>query len=133
MALASRNLSAWGLTDRFSVEQADIRGLEGELTGPWDLVLLFQNIYYFPVAERPGILARLRTLAPGGRVVVATTVAGTGDAFAAHLDLVLRSIVGNHPLPTSPELHEALRAAGFASVEERQLAPRQPLRAFLAG
>jgi 4-hydroxy-2,2'-bipyrrole-5-carbaldehyde O-methyltransferase len=135
VALATRNLSGWELTDRFSVTQADVRGLPelaAELAGPWDLVLLFQNIYYFPAIERPGILARLRTLAPRGRVVVATTVAGTGDAFAAHLDLVLRSTVGNHPLPTIPELHEALRAAGFAMVEERRLAPRQPLRAFVA-
>lgn len=94
-------------------------------------MLLFQNIYYFPVVERPGILGRLRSLAPSGRVVVATAVAGTGDPFAAHLDLVLRSTVGNYPLPTVSELREALSAAGFATVEERQLAPRQPLRAFV--
>jgi SAM-dependent methyltransferase len=130
--LAAGNLAAWGLSDRFATRQADLCHLPGDLAGPWDLVLLFQNIYYFPPAERPGLLEALRSLAPDGAVVVATAVAGTGDPAAAHLDVVLRSTEGNTPLPSAAEMHRDLAAAGFTSIDERRLAPLQPLRAFVA-
>ena len=130
--LARRNLDAWGLAGRFRAEHGDVRHLGDDMAGPWDLVLLFQNIYYFPVAERPELLRRLRSLAPAGVVVIATAVAGTGDPAAAHLDVVLRSTAGNTPLPTVAELRTDLAGAGFATVTARRLAPRQPLRAFVA-
>ena len=130
--LARRNLATWGLDGRFAAHRADVRSLPDDLAGPWDLVLLMQNIYYFDGDGRTGLLRALRELAPAGTVVVATAVAGTGDPAAAHLDLVLRSTVGNTPLPTVPELRADLAAAGFASVEARRLAPWQPLRAFVA-
>ncbi len=130
--LARRNLAAWGLAQRFALHRADVQDLPVELAGPWDLVLLMQNIYYFDDDHRPGLLRAVRALAPGGAVVVATAVAGTGDPAAAHLDVVLRSTVGNTPLPTVESLHADLVAAGFPSVQERRLAPLQPLRAFVA-
>ena len=132
VALARRHLAEWGLDTRFRVEVADLRCLPPDLTGPWDLVLALQNIYYFAPGDQPALLARLRELAPGGTVVLGTAVAGTGDPAAAHLDVVLRSTVGSVGLPTSEELVAALAAAGFAQIEERRLAPWQPLRGFIA-
>jgi 4-hydroxy-2,2'-bipyrrole-5-carbaldehyde O-methyltransferase len=130
--LAGRNLRAWGLADRFSVRTADVRVPPADLAGPWDLVLLMQNVYYFAGDDRTALLGRLRDLAPSGAVVVATAVRGTGDPAAAHLDVVLRSTAGNTPLPTVDELRADLGAAGFTSVEVRRLAPFQPLRALVA-
>ena len=131
--LARRNLAAWHLDRRFTVEVADIRSLPPHLSGgPWDLVLALQNVYYFGPSDRVGALARLRALAPGGTVALATAVAGTGDPAAAHLDVVLRSTLGSVGLPTPAEMREALAEAGFATVEERRLAPGQPLRGFVA-
>jgi len=132
VALARRHLAEWGLDTRFRVEVADLRCLPPDLTGPWDLVLALQNIYYFAPGDQPALLARLRELAPGGTVVLGTAVAGTGDPAAAHLDVVLRSTVGSVGLPTSQELVAALADAGFAQIEERRLAPWQPLRGFIA-
>jgi 4-hydroxy-2,2'-bipyrrole-5-carbaldehyde O-methyltransferase len=132
VSLARRNLTAWGLAGRFPVHQADVRDLPDDLDGPWDLVLLFQNIYYFAPADRPAVLAGLRRLAPDGALVVGTAVRGTGDPAAAHLDLVLRSTAGSVGLPTAAEMRDALDAAGFAAVDERRLAPLQPLRGFVA-
>jgi 4-hydroxy-2,2'-bipyrrole-5-carbaldehyde O-methyltransferase len=132
VALARRRLTGWGLDARFRVEVADLRCLPPELIGPWDLVLALQNIYYFAPGDQPALLARLRELAPGGTVVLGTAVAGTGDPAAAHLDVVLRSTAGSVGLPTSGEMVSALGAAGFAHVEERHLAPWQPLRGFVA-
>ena len=91
-----------------------------------------QNIYYFDHEHRAGLLRAIRGLAPDGTVVVATAVAGTGDPAAAHLDVVLRSTAGNTPLPTVDGLRADLTAAGFATIEDRRLAPRQPLRALVA-
>jgi SAM-dependent methyltransferase len=130
--LAGSNLATWGLAERFAARQADVCDLPPDLAGPWDLVLLFQNIYYFSPTERPGLLGALRALAPDGAVVVATAVAGTGDPAAAHLDVVLRSTVGNTPLPTVAEVRGDLTSAGFTSIDERRLVPFQPLRAFVA-
>lgn len=130
--LAARNLEAWGLGDRFAVHLGDVRRPPHEVAGPWDLVLLLQNVYYFAGADRAALLRRVRALAPSGAVVVATAVRGTGDAAAAHLDLVLRSTAGNTPLPTVDELRTDLAAAGFAAVDVRRLAPFQPLRALVA-
>lgn len=130
--LARRNLQTWGLASRFEVKQADLRSLPPELEGPWDMILLFQNLYYFAPDERHTVLTRLRNLAPNGVLAVATAVADSGDAIARHLDLVLRSTIGNYPLSTTAEIGNELRSAGFATLDQRRLAPRQPLRAFIA-
>ena len=132
VALARRNLSAWGVGDRFAVHEGDVRRPPSGLAGPWDLVLLMQNIYYFAGDDRIDVLARVRALAPDGAVLVATAVAGTGDPVAAHLDLVLRSTAGITGLPTVDDLRTDLVAAGFGTVDERRLAPWQPLRALVA-
>ena len=131
-ALARRNLAGWSLDGRFAIHVGDVRAPPAALAGPWDLVLAMQNIYYFAGADRLDVLTRLRHLAPGGSVVIATAVAGTGDPAAAHLDVVLRSTAGNTGLPTVDELHADLTAAGFTSIDERRLAPFQPLRAVVA-
>ena len=136
VAQAARNLDTWGLADRFAVRRADVRlpagDRDAELAGPWDLVLLMQNIYYFAGDERADLLRRLRELAPHGAVIVATAVRGTGDPAAAHLDVVLRSTAGTTPLPTVHELQTEVAAAGFTTVDVRRLAPFQPFRAIVA-
>lgn len=130
--LARRNLAAWGLADRIIVHHADVRRLPPDLDRSWDLVLLFNNIYYFHGDDRAQILIRLRELVPKGAVAVATAVADDRNIMASHLDLVLRSTAGNFPLPTAAEIREGLRAAGFTNIEQRKLAPGQPVRAFVA-
>jgi SAM-dependent methyltransferase len=130
--LAERNLAGWALADRFAIHVGDVRDLPDELAGPWDLVMALQNIYYFDGPDRLDVLGHLRRLAAGGAVVIATAVAGTGDPAAAHLDAVLRSTVGNTGLPTVDELRDDLTTAGFGTVDERHLAPFQPMRAVVA-
>jgi SAM-dependent methyltransferase len=133
VALARDNLAGWGLGERFAVHEADVRHLPEALAGPWDLVLLLQNVYYFDGDDRTELLRGLRRLAgDGGAVLVATAVPDTRDPVAAHLDVVLRSTAGNTPLPTVGELRADLAAAGFTDIEDHRLAPLQPLRAVLA-
>jgi 4-hydroxy-2,2'-bipyrrole-5-carbaldehyde O-methyltransferase len=67
VGLARQRLADAGLAGRFDVRHADIRTLQLPAAS-FDLVLLFQNIYYFAEGERPGLLGRLHgLLAPAGR------------------------------------------------------------------
>src|SRR3954454_2040697 len=116
-ALARRTLSERGLADRASVEEVDIgkalaAGRPGALTDRIDLALLANSIYYVPVDERVELLrAVTRLLAPGGALVVVTTVAGP-QLFSRHLDLELRAQEGRMELPAVDALLAQLRDAG---------------------
>ncbi|MDD3655078.1 MAG: class I SAM-dependent methyltransferase, partial [Desulfotomaculaceae bacterium] len=54
--LADANLADWGIDDRFKVIKADIRHPLPELAGPFDVILLLNNIFYFTPAERSALL-----------------------------------------------------------------------------
>lgn len=123
LAGARENLGRWRLAHRVWVEQADLDALPSHLTEPWDLVLLASNIYYWPPSERAGVLARLRGLTGGAGTVLALTTVPARPAISRHLDLALRVTEGCSRLPTADELRADATAAGFASVEVRELVP----------
>jgi 4-hydroxy-2,2'-bipyrrole-5-carbaldehyde O-methyltransferase len=113
------------------VRHADIRTVALP-AGSFDLVLLFQNLYYFAEAERPDLLRRLRgLLAPGGALVVASLFAGRSLA-AAHYDVLFRATAGCAPLPRRQQLDRQLHEAGFTSTRWVQLVPRESFHAVLA-
>lgn len=132
VARAARgNLSGWGLADRFEVIAGDIRGAPlGDAS--YDLVTLFNNVYYFEPAERPALFARLASLlAAGGTLAVATLVRHPG-LDARELDLVLRSTRGCTALPDRAELAGQLRASGFSDVRVSVLTPGGSLVGLVA-
>ena len=78
IAKTSERLVEWGLAPRFRVRYADIRQTCAETTGPFDLITLYNNIYYFPETERVRLLVSLRErLKPGGKLAVVSLFAGT--------------------------------------------------------
>jgi SAM-dependent methyltransferase len=117
-ALARRTLRERGLADRAGVEVLDIRqaiaaGLPGALADGIDLALLANSIYYAPLDERVELLRAVAgLLAPGGALVLVTTVAGP-QLFSRHLDLVLRAQEGRMELPVVDVLLGQLREAGL--------------------
>jgi SAM-dependent methyltransferase len=127
-ALARRTLAERGLADRAVVEAVDIRealaaGDPGALPDRVDLALLANVLYYVPVDERVDLLrAVARLLAPGGALVVVTTVAGP-QLFSRHLDLLLRAQEGRMELPAVDVLQEQLRAAGLHPDPPERLGP----------
>jgi SAM-dependent methyltransferase len=129
--LARQRLADAGLAERFPVRHADAR--TAELPAAWfDLVLLFQNIYYSAENDRPDLLHRLHgLLAPGGTLVVASLFAGRSLA-AAHYDLLFRATAGCGPLPGRQGLERQLRDAGFTSTRWVQLIPLQSFHAVVA-
>ena len=127
-ALARRTLAERGLADRASIEAVDIQELLGAgraaaLTDGIELALLANVIYYLPVDERVELLrAVARLLAPGGALVVVTTVAGP-QLFSRHLDLVLRAQDGRMELPAVDVLLGQLHEAGLQPGPPERIGP----------
>ncbi|MGA9492791.1 MAG: class I SAM-dependent methyltransferase [Mycobacterium sp.] len=121
--LAGANFTAWGLADRCTALHADIRQPNlARLDGPFDMITLHNNVYYFSATERAQLFADLRRrLTPGGRLVVTSVFAGK-ELAAAEFDLVLRATAGCWPLPERAELFDELRHAGFSDIEFHRLA-----------
>jgi len=127
---ARANLRAWGLADRATIEAADVRACPANPS--FDVATLHNNIYYFPVAERPQLLAHVRGfLRPGGRLLITTACHG-GPPEADMLNVWAALTDGCGQLPAVGELEQQLRAAGYASVRSRRLVPRQVYYAFVA-
>ena len=128
-ALAGENMARWGLNSRVTVEVGDIRGRAPGAA--FDLATLHQNIYYFPVAERPALLRHVRGfLKPGGRLLLTSECRG-GSAAAAVLDLWGAMTAGGGRLPKPGELLAQLEVAGFGSTTARSLIPGESFYAFV--
>lgn len=129
-AAARENLARWGLAGRAAVEVGDVR--KAVLGGDFDLATLHNNIYYFPVSEREGVLRRVRSLLrPGGGLLLTTGCQGGSLAMEA-LNVWAAATAGCGRLPTPEEMVEQIRAAGFASATGRRLVPGESYYAFTA-
>ena len=129
---ARANLGEWGGGDRFHLLVADARQPPAELDGPFDLITLYNNIYYFTPEERPPLLRRFRSwLAPGGSLVLVTVMRSSTPA-AADLDLALRCTQGCTGLPALDEVRAVLKESGFASVRTVKLMPGEAFFGLVA-
>jgi SAM-dependent methyltransferase len=131
VALTRGTLERWQLGNRATVLQADVRAAvadrPAELRDPFDLALLANVLYYLPPVERVPLLRDVAALlAPGGRLLVVTTVAEP-VLFSRHFDLLLRAQEGELQLSDADVLAEQLRHAGLVDVGVRRLVPGQPL------
>lgn len=117
---------------RLEVRAGDMR--TDDLGGPYTLVLLSNVLHYLGEGELSPLMARVAgCLEPGGRVVIHDTLrgdAGDGPLFPSLLALRF--------LTTAPgrghrqgEVLDALRGAGFGSLECTDLAP-EPASLILA-
>src|SRR4029450_9982380 len=69
IAETSKRLVEWGVAPRFRVVPGELRQACAGKTGPFDLITLYNNIYYFPDTERVRLLVSLRErLKPGGKL-----------------------------------------------------------------
>ncbi|MCC6213311.1 MAG: class I SAM-dependent methyltransferase [Polyangiaceae bacterium] len=128
LAQARQNLEAWGVADRVTLGEGDVRAFQS--SDRFDLVTLHNNIYYFAVPERVALLRHVRgLLAPGGRVLLTTPCRG-GSASGAVLSLWGALTAGCGPLPRPEELVAQLTEAGFADARAESLAG--PLERYCA-
>lgn len=131
---AGRNLAGWGISDKFTIVEGDIRVPPAGLAGSFDLVFMFNMIYYFKAEERPGLLRSIQSmLSPGGRIALATNVQGEPkDISSSHFNLVTSSIEGCTPLPALHEVTALLRERGFEQIKVTRLIPGTALYGILA-
>lgn len=120
LEVARRTLSPFPAARLLEARLGEFAANEPE---PFDLVMLLQNIYYWPPEERSGVVEQLRRLAPDGTVIVASAVP-SGPAFNRHLDLVLRVTEQNWRLPTRAEFQSHMERAGFEHTEVFEALPR---------
>jgi len=131
VGLARQQLADAGVAERFQVRHADIRTAQLPAAS-FDLVLLFQNVYYFAEDERPDLLRRLHgLLTPSGALVLASLFASRSLA-AVHYDLLFRATASCAPLPRRQQLDRQLRDAGFTTTRWVQHMPLGSFHAVLA-
>jgi SAM-dependent methyltransferase len=129
-----RNLAGWGIGDKFTIIGGDIRVPPAGLSGNFDLITMYNVIYYFKPEERPALLHSVRSmLSPCGRVAIATNVQGQPKDFSSsHLNLVTSSIEGCTPLPLLGEVTSLLRDSGFEQIKVTRLIPGTALYGIMA-
>ena len=131
---ARRNISSWGLSDKFEIIQGDVRDISGRISGPFDVITLYNILYYFEQAERPALLTSLvEMLAPQGVLAVAMSFRGRGrDIGTASLNLVNSSLKGLTPLPDLPEIVDLLKECGLGDVNIHKFMPGSSFYGIIA-
>lgn len=141
---ARAQLRSAGLSDRIELHAGDVRHWAPGSGIRYDLILLLNNIYYFPRAERIPLYRQLGSLLRegegdgddeggrgGGQLVVASLTA-RGSVAAAHLNFMLTCQAGAAALPRPGELEADLSSAGFGIAETQVIVPTEPFLAVRA-
>lgn len=127
---ARKNIAAWGLADRVEIVHGDVRAQGPEPS--FDIVTLYNNIYYFPVGERVELFRHLgRFLKPGG-FLLAVTCCQLGSLAVEALNLWGAATNGAGRLPSVEEMTAQLHEAGFSSVNVFRLVPGESFWSFQA-
>lgn len=131
---AKNNILEWGLQDSFSILQGDIRILTEEIEGPFDLIILFNILYYFKEEDRAELLNKLRAmLAPRGVLAIAMNCHSQGaDIGAANLNIVNCSLKGLTPLPSREEIVSLLKRCSFPEIDTQRFVPGSTFYGFVA-
>jgi 4-hydroxy-2,2'-bipyrrole-5-carbaldehyde O-methyltransferase len=123
---------AAGLDARIRLQAGDIRTWTPAAGVGYDLILLLNNIYYFPREERAALYRRLGGLLTRPGHLVVATLAAPGSVAAAHLNFMLACQAGAAALPRGGELEADLVEAGFAGIHAEPIVPAEPFLAVRA-
>jgi 4-hydroxy-2,2'-bipyrrole-5-carbaldehyde O-methyltransferase len=122
---ARDNIAQWRLNECFAILHGDIRHPPKEIVGPFDLITLFNILYYFNDRERTELLHNLRAmLSPQGVLAVAMNCHSRGtDIGAANLNMVNCSLKGLTRLPDLDEVTVLLKRCGFSHIDVHRFIP----------
>ncbi|GAF82526.1 unnamed protein product [marine sediment metagenome] len=131
---AKNNIEKWGLSDRFDIVEGDIRVTDVTDKGPFDLITMYNVLYYFKIDERHVLIRNLKLiLSPRGKIAVVTTVQGNGKDFAAaNLNLVNCSLKGVTPVPELNSIEKLFKECGFNKIETTRIMPGSAFYSVLA-
>jgi 4-hydroxy-2,2'-bipyrrole-5-carbaldehyde O-methyltransferase len=131
---AQDNIRQWGLNDFFSIHQGDILQPPGTIAGPFDLITLFNLLYYFNEESRTELLHKVRAmLSPKGVLAIAMNCRSQGkDVAAANLNIVNCSLKGLTPLPSREEIISLLKRCAFVDIDTQRFMPGSTFYGFVA-
>jgi SAM-dependent methyltransferase len=132
IAAAQTELRASGLDDRIQLHIGDVRQWHAPSAQRYDLILLLNNIYYFPAEERVPLYRQLRDLLNEGGEILLATLTAPGSIAATHLNFMLVSQSGHAALPRVDELESDLAEAGLRIVHTAHIVPTEPFLAVRA-
>ena len=129
VAESARNaVKVRGLEDRVTIMVQDVREFRSH--EQFDILTLFNNIYYFPVEERVTLLKYLKSLLkPNGRIVI-TTGSVNGSIEFELVNLIHASTRGWGRLPDRDEMLHQMFEAGFERNSAIDLLPGGKYYAF---
>ncbi|WP_158628772.1 SAM-dependent methyltransferase [Dyella choica] len=128
--VARRNIQEWGLEDRVEIENGDIQAKIPD--EHFDIVTLYNNIYYFPVEERVAVLRHIgKFLKPGGFLLLTTCCQG-GNLGIEVLNLWGAATASGGRLPSADEMVDQLQEAGYRDIVTTSLIPGDRFYAFKA-
>lgn len=117
------------LADRVRIVAEDLRRVTLDRT--FEVVTLFNLLYYFPVAERADVIAAsARHVAPGGQLVVGSSCGG-GTLGNNMLDVWFSSMAECGPLPKPDAVVAAMEAAGLEVEAPRRALPGEAYFVFV--
>jgi 4-hydroxy-2,2'-bipyrrole-5-carbaldehyde O-methyltransferase len=122
--------SKWGVGARATVEAGDIRNRTP--SGEFDLAMLNNNIYYFPVGERAALIRHVAGFLKAGGTLLIITPCPRRNIFYAVLDLWGAGTEGCGRLPYRDELRAQLRDAGMIDCQARSIIAGGGYYAFAA-
>jgi 4-hydroxy-2,2'-bipyrrole-5-carbaldehyde O-methyltransferase len=128
--VARRNIEEWGLQDRVRIEAVDIR--EKAPDEGFDIVTLYNNIYYFAVEDRASLLRHIREFIKPGGFLLLTTCCQGGSLAVEVLNLWGAATATCGRLPRVNEIISHLDEAGFKGVKAIRLIPGEEFYAFRA-
>lgn len=122
---AAGNMESWNLGDKFKIVQGDIAGRPEEIKGSFDLITLFNVIYYFQVTDRTSVFSSIKNkLSKNGKLLILNSMRGAGrDWMTSNLNLVNSSLKGLTPLPDLELTSKQLRESGFNNIKTSRLMP----------
>src|SRR5271166_6325789 len=112
---ARRNIAKWGLTERVRIETGDIR--ERVPDERYDIVTLYNNIYYFPVEDRVSLLRHVKGFMNSGGFLLLTTCCQGGSLGVEVLNLWGAATATGGRLPKRDEIVRQLQDAGYKNVK----------------
>ena len=128
--LARSNIQRWGLDSRVTIEVDDIR--HRPAMSEFDIVTLYNNIYYFAVEERVSLLAHLKKFIKPGGFLLLTTCCQGGSLGMEVLNLWGAATATCGRLPSVAEMQRQLSEAGYGSIDAIGLIPGDSFYAFRA-
>ena len=128
--VARKNIEAWGLQARVAIEAVDVRKKEPDER--FDVVTLYNNIYYFEVEDRVALLRHIKGFIKAGGFLLVTTCCQGGSLPVEVLNLWGAATATCGRLPTVDEMTRQFHDAGYQDVDAIRLIPGDTFFAFRA-